>query len=93
MQSNKTSKIIHEEPDDEDEDDDYNIFDNIQRYRTTLCEKEEEAMQDCVLEKRGLYGCEKEVDKYQKCKEVEQLQELTEKRKQALQYNPSQKKK
>ena len=48
------------------------------RYHTKLCEKEEDALQDCVLQKGGLYGCEKLMQSYTKCKEVEAKQELEE---------------
>lgn len=48
------------------------------RYRTKFCVKEEDALQDCVLQKKGLYGCENYLQIYSKCKSKESAIELDE---------------
>ena len=65
------------QPDDPLEDEELGFI-ATDRYHTKLCEKEEDLLQDCVLKKSGLYGCEKLMQAYTKCKQVEATQELNE---------------
>jgi len=68
-----------QEVDDEEVEEEGFIATN--RYKTKLCLKEEDNLQECVLKKRGLYGCERFMEVYANCKARETQQEIKDNRK------------
>jgi predicted nucleic acid binding AN1-type Zn finger protein len=74
----KTKALKREEEVDDTLTEEVDGFIATNRYRTKFCVKEEDALQDCVLQKKGLYGCENYLQIYSKCKSKESAIELDE---------------
>jgi len=46
-------------------------FEEKKKNKTQLCNVEEDALQICVLNNKGLSGCQKEMEKYNQCRSKE----------------------
>ncbi|KAL9648319.1 hypothetical protein ABK040_006231 [Willaertia magna] len=57
-------------------------YEEKKRNKTQLCVPEEDALQICVLNNRGLVGCEKELEKYNDCRMKEFSKNMKDEQKQ-----------
>ncbi len=58
-------------------------FEEKKRNKTQLCNVEEDALQVCVLNHKGLVGCEKEIEKYNSCRMKELTKQSKDEKKQS----------
>lgn len=59
-------------------------YEEKMRSKTQLCNVEEDALQICVLNNKGLSGCEKEIEKYNICRAKELTRQMAQENKAML---------